>query len=66
MERIRLTDEERLALRGIRDGTLQGDELQAWADVVASLQSKGLVAALFDGQELRRAHLSLFGAFTRN
>ena len=63
MERIRLTEEGRQALRGIRGGTLRDDELRAWADVVASLQSKGLVEARFEGQELRRVRLSLFGAF---
>lgn len=63
MERIRLIEEERQALRGIRSGTMQDDELRALADVVASLQSKGLVEARFEGQELRRVRLSLFGAF---
>ena len=34
MERIRLTEEGRQALRGIRGGTLRDDELRAWTDVV--------------------------------
>ncbi len=63
MERIRLTEEEKQALRGIKDGTLQDETLMAWTDVVASLQDKRLVEARWEGQELRRVRISLLGAF---
>ncbi len=59
MEMIRLTEEEKQALRGIKDGTSQDETLMVWADVVASLQDKRIMEACFEGQELRRGRLSL-------
>lgn len=59
MEMIRLTDEEKQALSGIKDGTLQDETLMAWADVVASLQDKRIEETRLGGQELRRGRLSL-------
>ncbi len=59
MEMIRLTEEGKQALRGIKDGTLQDETLMAWADVVASLQDKRIEETRLDGQKLMRGRFSL-------